>query len=320
MRAVRLSESWQNTPMGFGASNVAYRDYEPVPIARRPISALEELGAYEALWKLPQASFKTIAALFREHPGSVPSDHVDEAVARDAAHEALKYLEGAGIENFGIRVHGAGEYPVRLRDAREPVELLYYRGWWDLVDSHRCIAVVGTREISEEGDRRTRKLVRELVRNDFTIVSGLARGVDSAVHETAIEAGGRTIAVVGTSLATCYPKENRSLQELIAKDYLLITQVPIVRYAQQNFKLNRFFFPERNKTMSALTLATVIVEAGETSGTLIQAQAALEQNRKLFILDSCFQNPAITWPAKYEARGAIRVRSFDDILSNLPSS
>ncbi len=314
------NERWQNTDMGFGETNLAYRDYFPVPIARHPISPLEELGAYEALWKLPDASFKSIAELFRKHPGSVPSEHVDAVDAAAAANQALGYLSAAGIESFGVRVHGAGEYPLRLRDAKEPIELLYYRGWWDLVDSHRSIAVVGTREISDEGLRRTRKLVRELVRHDFTIVSGLARGVDTAVHEATIEAGGRTIAVVGTPLNTCYPKENRDLQERIARDFLVISQIPIIRYAQQDYRLNRLFFPERNKTMSALTLATVIVEAGETSGTLIQAQAALEQNRKVFILDSCFQNAAITWPAKYEKRGAIRVHSFDDIPKNLPVS
>lgn len=313
-------ENWQNGPMGLGSSNLAYQDYAPVPIARRPISALEELGAYEALWKLPDASFKSIAELFRRNPGSVPSEHVDAAGAAAAAREALRYLDDAGISNFGVRVHGAGEYPLRLRDAKEPVELLYYRGWWDLVDSYRTIAIVGTREASDEGVRRTSKLVRELVRENFTIVSGLARGIDTAAHEAAIDADGRTIAVVGTPLNACYPKENRELQERIARDFLVISQVPIIRYALQDYRMNRFFFGERNKTMSALTLGTVIVEAGETSGTLIQARAALEQNRKLFILDSCFQNAAITWPAKFESRGAVRVRSVDDILSNLPRS
>src|SRR5258708_6936710 len=127
-----------------------------------------------------KASFKSIAELFREHPGSVPSEHVDPSDAAAAADEALTYLGQVGIESLGVRVHGAGEYPLRLRDAKEPVELLYYRGWWDFVDSHRSIAVVGTREISDEGLRRTRKLVRELVQHDFTIVSGLARGVDTA--------------------------------------------------------------------------------------------------------------------------------------------
>lgn len=291
-----------------------------IPLTRRAISPLLELGAYEALWKLPQASFKTLAEIFREHPGSIPSDHVSHEEAVEAAREALAQLNEARVDRFGVRVNGAGEYPPRLRDAKEPVELLYYRGWWDLVDSYPGIAVVGTREVSEDGVRRTRKLVRELVEAGYTIVSGLARGVDRNAHEAAIEAGGRTIAVVGTPLTSCYPYENRDLQERIARDFLLISQVPILRYSMQKPNVNRFFFPERNKTMSALTMASIIVEAGETSGTLIQARAALEQGRKLFILDSCFLNPAITWPAKFESRGAVRVRSFDDIAKNLPEA
>ena len=93
----------------------------------------------------------------------------------------------------------------------------------------------------------------------------------------------------------------------------MISQVPIKRYHEQNFRVNRIFFPERNATMSALSQATIIVEAGETSGSLIQARAALKQGRKLFILDSCFMNSNISWPHKYAEKGAIRVRDIDDI-------
>ena len=114
-----------------------------------------------------------------------------------------------------------------------------------------------------------------------------------------------------------YPKENSELQDQIASEFVVISQVPILRYERQNPPQNRLFFPERNVTMSALTDATIIVEAGETSGTLIQARAALHQNRKLFILDSCFLRNDLTWPARFEKQGAIRVRTPDDIWKNL---
>src|ERR1019366_8913989 len=104
-----------------------------------------------------------------------------------------------------------------------------------------------------------------------------------------------------------YPKENRDLQDLIAKSHLLVSQVPFYRYATEPFRSRRNYFPQRNETMSALSEATIIVEASDTSGTLTQARAALEQKRKLFILDSCFERPDITWPRRFEARGAIRV-------------
>src|SRR5690606_36401077 len=114
-----------------------------------------------------------------------------------------------------------------------------------------------------------------------------------------------------------YPAQNDELQRTIADEFLLISQVPIVRYSRQTFRGNRLFFPERNITMSALTDATIIVEAGETSGTLIQARHALQQGRKLFILDNCFRNPALTWPQKFAERGAIRISEFEEIVAHL---
>jgi DNA processing protein len=283
---------------------------------RRAISPFRELGAYETLWQEDKASFRSIAEKFASHPGAVPSDFVPAAKAEQNAESVYEKLRDAEVDKFGVRVHGAAEYPAKLRDARHPIELLYYCGWWDLVNS-RSVAVVGTREPTPEGQARTRKLVKALVHDGFTIVSGLAKGIDTIAHTTALEFGGRTVAVIGTPLSHSYPKENAALQRRIAEHYLVISQVPVLRYERQNFRTNRFFFPERNKTMSALTEATIIVEAGETSGTLIQARAALEQGRKLFILDSCFQNAQLTWPEKYASKGAIRVRDYDDIRNAL---
>jgi DNA processing protein len=293
--------------------------FKRVDYGIRSVTPLYELGAYEALWDRKGASFKQIAELFRAQPGAVPSDFVDLPEAMEFARRVLEAFGKAGVTKFGIRVHGAGEYPAKLRDAVHPVELLYYQGWWDLVET-KCVAVVGTRNPTDEGVARTRKLVRLLVEDNYTIVSGLARGIDTAALATTHERGGRMIAVIGTPLSEVYPKENAELQKFIAENHLLISQVPVCRYARQGPMQNRLFFPERNITMSALTEATLIVEAGETSGTLIQARAALKQGRKLFILDSCFQNPKLSWPAKFEQLGAIRVREYDDIKQNLVSN
>lgn len=223
----------------------------------------------------------------------------------------------ANIHDFGVRVHGSEDYPDRLRDAAHPVELLYYRGWWDQIDSPKRIAIVGSRSVSEDGLRRTRRLVKLLVKDGYTIVSGLAKGVDTAAHTTAIENGGSTIAVIGTPITEYYPPEHKALQDLIADKFLLVSQVPIWRYSTQDYRSNRLFFPERNATMSALGQATVIVEASDTSGRLAQARAALQQGRKLFILDNCFRNPKLTWPARFEAQGAVRVTGIDDIRAAL---
>jgi DNA processing protein len=279
----------------------------------KPVNTRAEIGAYEYLWKQPSTSTKRLAELFEANPGMLPSELVGETEAMHAAEEVLAHLAKKGIKRFGVRIHGTHDYPERLRDATEPVEMLYFLGSWELAEAPRRIAVVGTRKVTTEGAARTRKLVKLLVENDFTVVSGLAQGVDTIAHETTIAHGGRTVAVIGTPISEVYPRENAELQRLIAAKYLLVSQVPVLRYKSQSPNWNRLFFPERNKTMSALSDATIIVEASETSGTLIQAKAALNQGRKLFILESNFHNPTITWPAKYEKLGAIRVRDFADI-------
>jgi DNA processing protein len=292
----------------------------PTPAAtsfeERAVMPARELGAYEALWAREGASFRSLAQMFREHPGAVPSDFVPPAEAQQYARMALGTIRAAGIQHFGIRVHGAGEYPPKLRDAEDPVQLLYFQGNWDIT-STRCVAIVGTRRPTPEGVRRAAKLTRSFLDAGFTVVSGLAAGIDTAAHTAAIQAGGLTIAVLGTPITTCYPPENAALQRQIADNYLVISQVPIVRYSRQLWRGNRLFFPARNVTMSALTEATVIVEAGNTSGTLIQARHALQQKRKLFILDSCFRKRGLTWPAKFLERGAIRVSQFSDIKQHL---
>ena len=280
------------------------------------ISPFKELGAYEALWSEEGMSFKKIAERYRRRPGSIPSDFVPEQQAYDFAERVCGMLTKAQINNFGIRVHGTGEYPQKLRDAAHPVELLYFQGCWDLI-STPSVAVVGTRRPSREGVARARRLVKKLVADGFTIVSGLANGIDTVAHTTAIELGGQTIGVIGTPISRAYPEENAKLQAKIANEYLLISQIPVWCYSQQGFRRNRLFFPERNVTMSALTEATIIVEASETSGTRTQARAALQQGRKLFILDSCFQNPSLTWPAKFTEKGAIRIAEYEDIRKHL---
>jgi DNA processing protein len=291
-------------------------NFAPINPVVAPVSPLLEMGAYESLWARHNMSFKKLAQLFRDNPEALPSDLVPREDAEKMAEEVLGLMRLANVEHFGVRVYRAGEYPEKLRDAKEPVELLYYQGWWNLVEAP-SVAVVGTRNPSEDGITRAKKIVRMLVEDRKTVVSGLATGIDTVAHTTALECGGQTVAVIGTPLTSTYPAENLQLQRRLASDYLVISQVPVYRYSQQNPRTNRFFFPERNVTMSALTAATIIVEAGETSGTLIQARAALHQGRKLFILESCFRNPALTWPQRFLGRGAIRVRDYDDIKTAL---
>ncbi|WP_271895430.1 DNA-processing protein DprA [Candidatus Phyllobacterium onerii] len=287
--------------------------------SKSPISPWLEMGAYEALWLEQGASFKTIAEKFLSRPSSLPSDFVSNGTALEMASVAHDKIRKHSSLPYGVRIHGAGEYPNKIRVAKHPIELLYYQGLWALSEQP-SIAVVGTRQPSNEGIANTRKVVQALIGNKIIPVSGLARGIDSIVHETAIEQRFPTIAVIGTPISMSYPKEHRELQRRIAREHLLISQVPVVSYENMPITKTRTFFPERNVTMSALTDATIIIEAGETSGTLTQARAALEQGRTLLILDSCFQRPDITWPRKFEQLGAIRVSRIEDIFANVSST
>lgn len=282
-----------------------------------PIEPMREIVAYEAIWQEPKTSFKSLSSMFASNPGSRPSNFVTEAKIKEFYDDIKHLLFSGSLEyKINILINGTIDYPSPLKDAKNPVEILYYAGNIDHLSTN-CIAVVGSRKPSDDGLKRARRLVKLLVEDDFTIVSGLASGIDTMAHKTALETGGRTIAVIGTPLDHVYPKENKALQRLIADKHLLVSQVPFYRYRQQSINGNRLFFPERNKTMSALTMATIIVEASDTSGTLIQARAALYQGRKLFILDNCFQKKGLTWPMKFLEQGAIRVKNYEDIKNHL---
>lgn len=280
------------------------------------VSPYMEMGAYEALWAKEKMSFKAIADLVRDSLSTPLSTFVDERESTDFAGRVYDRLHTAGLSDFGVHVRPDYSYPEKLLDADHPVELLYYRGFWDLIYTP-SVAIVGTRNPSEDGLKRARTLARLLVDDGYTVVSGLATGIDTAAHTAAIARGGNTIAVIGTAIDHQYPKENAALQEKIAREHLLLSQVPVWRYSRQGPAGNRLFFPERNVTMSAITQATIIVEASDTSGTLIQARAALKQGRKLFILESCFRNSSITWPHKYEKQGARRIKNFEEIQEAL---
>lgn len=178
--------------------------------------------------------------------------------------------------------------------------------------SQRTVSVVGTREISDDGRRRTSRLARELAAAGVVVMSGLAKGVDTAAHTSAIASDGRTVAVIGTPLQKAYPIENADLQAEIAKEHLLIS--PFAE-GEPVFKGN---FPKRNRVMALLSDATVIVEASDTSGTLHQAAECIRQGRWLFILKSVIDDPSVSWPERFlkEPRTVVLERS-EDVLSRI---
>lgn len=164
-----------------------------------------------------------------------------------------------------------------------------------------CVSVVGAREVSKEGAARARRLAKELAQAGIVTVSGLAKGVDTEALTEAMNAGGRVMAVIGTPIDRAYPAENKRLQEKIYRDHLLISQfAPGKRVFPSNF-------PERNQLMAAISDATVIIEASDTSGSLHQAVECSRLGRWLFIAKSLAENPSLTWPQKFLAYPTTRV-------------
>lgn len=179
-----------------------------------------------------------------------------------------------------------------FRKAGEAEPVIHLAGNADLL-LKPCVSVIGARDVSEDGLARASRIAREMARAGIVVVSGLAKGVDQSAHRSAIAAGGDTIAVIGTPLDKAYPAENAALQEEIWIDHLLVSQfLP----GQRTFPSD---FPKRNRLMAALTDASIIVEASDTSGTLHQAAECARLGRWLFIMRSVVENPKLTWPSKF---------------------
>ena len=176
------------------------------------------------------------------------------------------------------------------------------------------MAIIGSRAASPEGVARARTLSSELVKGGAIVVSGLAAGIDTAAHIAAIEAGGRTIAVIGTPLDEAYPRENAQLQARIASDHLVVSQfAPGSASGPKNF-------PIRNRLMALLTDATVIVEAAKKSGTIHQGWEALRLGRLVFLLESLALRPDLKWPAAMIRHGAqvLKRENLQRMIENLP--
>jgi DNA processing protein len=210
--------------------------------------------------------------------------------------------------------------PTDLLGSLNAVELkhappvLYLEGRRDLLEVGARVAVVGSRKASEMGLARARKLTIKLVEHGVVVVSGLAAGIDTAAHTTAIARGGATIAVLGTPLDRTYPADNAGLQRKIGEEHLIVSQFcPGTAIRPQNF-------PIRNRTMALLSDATVIVEAAEKSGAISQGWEALRLGRELYIMQAVVLDKSLSWPADLIGYGAqvLSDQTLDQLLDSLP--
>jgi DNA processing protein len=232
----------------------------------------------------------------------------DLAKQRLRAVEEIRRAEDAGAKLVTVL---DDDYPANLRVIYNLPPFLFYRGRLERDDA-RSVAVVGTRDASDDGIDSARRMASLLAEHDVTVLSGLARGIDTAAHEETLAQGGRTIAVLGTGILRCYPKENSELAERIVQSGALVSQF----WPSQ--PPTTYNFPRRNVVTSGMSQGTVVIEASETSGAKMQARLALEHGKRVFLVSRLVTSQP--WAQKYvEDRGAIEIRSVEDVLARLRS-
>ena len=219
----------------------------------------------------------------------------------------MEKLDRHGVKAFK---YNDPNYPSRLREIYDYPPLLYIRGSL-FPEDEWCLAVVGTRRATVYGRQVTEEIATDLAQNKITIVSGLAKGIDSVAHHAALAAGGRSIAVFACGLDIVYPSENASLARSIIQQGALISEYPL------GTKPRADNFPRRNRIMSGMSLGVLVVEANKTSGAMITARLALEQNREVFAIPGSILSPASRGTNYLIQEGAKLVRDYTDILEEL---
>ncbi len=271
-------------------------------IGRVRLAQIEKhFGNLEAAWHAAPMDFKhsgldsgSMRAIISRRP----------SISLDAEMEKL--------DRYGVKVltwHDTG-YPSRLKEIYDYPPILYVRGSL-LPEDEWCLAVVGTRRATVYGRQVTEEIVTDLARSKITIVSGLAKGIDSVAHKAALDAGGRTIAVFACGLDIVYPAENAELARRIIQQGALISEYPLATKPRPEN------FPRRNRIMSGVSLGVLVAEAGKSSGAMITAQLALEQNREVLAIPGNILSPASIGTNHLIQEGAKLVSDYNDVLEEL---
>jgi DNA processing protein len=252
-------------------------------------------------------------------PSAVLGASEDALVAAGASAEVAAAIRGADgraaremsrVQALGGRIvpREAADYPRLLREIPDPPLALTLRG---SLDAGPCVAIVGARRASEYGRRVAFEIARDLARAGITIVSGLANGIDAAAHRGALEAGGRTLAVLGTGIDVVYPSWHAELAASVAAHGALVTEFP------SGTPPLRFHFPRRNRVISGLSHGTIVVEATEDSGSLLTAAHANEQGRAVFAVPGRLGSALHHGPHRLIREGARLIRGAEDVLEEL---
>ena len=242
-----------------------------------------------------------------------------EGLHRDVADQIVGFSDWAEVDaeigraqaaGVAIVPFGAPGYPERLRMIADPPACLYIKGRLAAEDD-RAVAVVGSRSSSDYGRRVARDLARGLASLGFTVVSGMARGIDGAAHESALQAGGRTIAVLGSGVERAYPSEHELLYRRIAAGGAVVSELPI------GTRPMAFNFPARNRLISGLSLGVIVVEATEKSGSLITAASAVEQGREVFAVPGPVGSSRSRGSHRLIRQGAKLVETVEDVIEEI---
>ena len=271
-------------------------------VGRVRIAQLKDhFGSLQDAWNAPDGKLKQAGLDSRS------ADALVTLRPRISVDDEMERLERHGVDAL---ICEGPAYPSRLKEIYDYPPVLYVRGKLP-ADDEPCLAIVGTRRPTVYGRQVTEEIVADLARSSITIISGLARGIDSVAHRTALDAGGKTVAVFGSGLDIVYPGENAKLAQAIAEHGALVSEYPLgVKPKAENF-------PLRNRIMSGLSLGVLVVEAGERSGALITAQQAMEQNREVFAVPGSILSPASQGTNRLIQEGAKLVRNHTDILEEL---
>jgi DNA processing protein len=288
----------------------------------------DHLKYWVAYSKIPQIGpihFKRLADYFIDMETAWkarPNELMKAGIERDLASkiitsrdevspdEELEKMKNKGVEAVPIT---SNNYPKRLKEIYNPPPLLYFRGSLDFLKNN-CIAVVGTRKFSPYGKQAVEELTSELARSGITIISGLALGIDSLAHKATLSSKGKTIAVLGSAVnkECVYPSTNRHIaNEILESGGAILSEYPVGTMP------TKYTFPMRNRIVSGLSLGILVIEAPESSGTLITAKYALDQNRDIFSVPGGIYNNNSSGTNNLIKQGAKIVTCANDILEEL---
>lgn len=271
---------------------------------RKATQLLERFGSAENVFHATRSELESLR---------LKPETVESILKREFHEKAIEELENVRKIGGDVLILDDGSYPFLLREIADPPITLYVKGDWSACFDAPCVAVIGSRKCSTYGENASEMLARDLAENGICIVSGLARGIDTAAHRGAIKGKGRTIGVIGTGIDEIYPKENaRLVDEILANGGAIVSQFPL---GTPPLKEN---FPYRNRIISGLSYGVLLTEATERSGSLITARLAMEQNREVLAVPGNITSRNSIGTNYLIKSGAKLVQQWQDVVTELP--